>query len=125
MIILQIYSVIAFTVIGYLLSRVLKRNDIADTLWGLGFISVALIHASHMPELTFRAKLMIGLILTWGLRLSIHLGIRTFKHKKEDIRYANWRQDWKQREPLFAFLKVFLLQGIVLGFVSAPIAITI
>ncbi|MCM0606319.1 MAG: DUF2177 family protein [Xanthomonadaceae bacterium] len=125
LLILQTYGVAAFTLIGYLLSRILKRNDIADSLWGLGFIAVALIHVSQVSSLSFRAKLVLALTLIWGLRLAIHLGIRTYSHNKEDIRYANWRREWKKSEPLFAFLKVFLLQGIVLGLVSLPLAFSI
>lgn len=120
---LQLIGISAFVLIGYLLSRLLKRNDIADTLWGLGFITVALLHSTQIPTLTFRAKLVLVLVLLWGLRLSIHLGIRSFSHSREDIRYANWRRDWGTQEPLYAFLKVFLLQGIVLGIVSLPLPI--
>ena len=103
-------SVLAFVVLGYLLSRALKRNDVADTLWGLGFVLVALANARQVGELTFRAKLIVALTLAWGLRLAFYIARRSLS-KKEDPRYANWRKDWGSSEPVRSFFQIFVLQG--------------
>ncbi len=115
-------GVLGFISVGFILSRILKRNDIADFLWGLGFIAIAMLHFFEAGPLDFRATLVLGLTLLWGLRLSLHLGIRTFGSQGEDIRYANWRKDWGKSEPLMALLKVFALQGMIMGIIALPLA---
>lgn len=116
-----IFTVFSFVLIGYLLSRVLKRNDVADVVWGLGFVMVAIVNATqvHLFEKP-RALAIFVAVLAWGLRLALYIGIRNFK-KNEDARYANWRKEWGTTEPLRAFLQVFLLQGVILGVISLPI----
>ncbi len=111
----------AFALIGYALSRVLRRNDVADVLWGLGFIGLAFYQASISAPLSFRAYLAISFISLWGLRLSLYLGFRVFGKKEEDVRYAGWRKDWGRSEPWMAFLKVFALQGLMLSLISLPV----
>ena len=63
---------------------------------------------------------MLGLVALWGLRLSIYIGIR---HKDEDFRYKQMRQDWHAKGGQWGVLwrslvYVFLLQfffNIVIG----------
>ena len=115
---------LSFTLFGYILSRIFRRNDIADVLWGLGFLIVSAFHIRTVETLTFRAQFTLVLLLLWALRLSLYLGVRTFS-KTEDVRYKNWRNEWGPREPFMAFFKVFLLQGTVMLLVSAPLAFVI
>lgn len=115
-------AVCGFIVFGFVLSRLFKRNDVADFLWGLGFIALAAIHALYVQDLSFRAGVVIVMVLAWGLRLSLHLGLRVFGQKNEDPRYAEWRRTWGKAEPLRAFVKVYLLQGTMLGVIGLPIA---
>lgn len=109
-----------FVFSGFALSRLLRRNDIADVLWGLGFVGLAVLHAFENQPLSVSAKLVLGLIVFWGLRLSFYIGRRMSKHP-EDQRYANWRREWGQAEPLRAFFQVFLLQGLIMGVISLPV----
>lgn len=117
----SLYGFIAFVLVGYSLSRIFKRNDVADVLWGLGFILITAINLNSVETIGFRTKLMVSLLLLWSLRLSLYLGFRSFR-KTEDIRYLKWRLEWGDREPLMAFLKVFVLQGLVMLIVSFPLA---
>lgn len=121
MLLTLLYGVLGFTIFGFLSSRIFKRNDIADVLWGLGFIFIALLQALETETLTFRAKIVLSLILIWGLRLAIYLGKRTFSKKEEDIRYANWRKGWGSKELIFSFLQVFLLQGFFMGIIATSL----
>lgn len=66
-------------------------------------------------------KLLISTLVTvWGLRLTLHILLRN-KGKPEDFRYQKWREEngssWWWR----SFFKVFLLQGILLWIISAPL----
>jgi steroid 5-alpha reductase family enzyme/uncharacterized membrane protein len=115
----------AFTIIGYLLSRILKRNDIADTLWGLGFVGIAIIHASLGEPLSFRGKFVFTLTLLWGLRLGAHIGFRFITKKGEDPRYVEWRKTWGKSEPLMAFFNVFLVQGVIMAVISLPFVLVL
>lgn len=113
-------GVALFIAAGYALSRLLGRNDVADTLWGLGFILIAGLHLVQAGPPGFRATLVLVLVLLWGIRLSLHIGIRS-SGKPEDTRYANWRREWGAAEPVRSFFQVFVLQGVVMGLVSLPL----
>jgi steroid 5-alpha reductase family enzyme len=110
-------GVFAFIALGYSLSRVLRRNDIADSLWGLGFLALATLQLPSLWPEGWIQIMSFCLLGIWSLRLSIYLSLRNLA-KAEDIRYRNWRKEWGKTEPQMAFLKVFLLQGLILGLVS-------
>lgn len=111
---------------GYSLSRILKRNDVADPLWGLGFISVALLHLIlNRDNFTLRGVVIVGFVLLWGLRLSAHLFLRIKQNPIEDPRYSAMRKSWGAKEPLNALVKVFGLQGILMGLIAMPIGFVI
>jgi len=93
----------------YVVSRIKKRNDIADTAWGLGFILVTIFCLAFNPG----TKLLISLVLisAWGIRLVVHIYNRN-KNKKEDYRYEQWKNN--------AYSKVFLTQGFFMWLISWP-----
>jgi steroid 5-alpha reductase family enzyme/uncharacterized membrane protein len=113
---------IGISISGYILSKIIKKNDIADTLWGLGFLLISIFHIDSFAHLTVKSKLILVLITLWSLRLSIYLFIRSYK-KKEDIRYYNMRKSWGNKDNIYSFLKVFLLQSILMGIISYPLSI--
>lgn len=104
----------------WLLSLILKNSSIVDIFWGLGFVAVAWIDKSISPFMSPDKWLMLILVTVWGIRLALHIGTRNWG-KPEDFRYANWRREngasWWWR----SFFKVFLLQGIIMWIVAAPI----
>ena len=118
---LTLLGILAFALFGFFLSRILKRNDVADFLWGLGFVGIATLQAHSHEPLTFRGKLVLVLVALWGLRLSAHIGLRLFSSKKEDARYAQSRKEWGKKEPQWAFFKIFFLQSVMLGVIVEPV----
>ena len=52
----------------FLLAISLKKNDIVDIAWGMGFIVIAAISLISMPVFPARMLLMSLLVLIWGLR---------------------------------------------------------
>ncbi|MFA6007519.1 MAG: DUF1295 domain-containing protein [Candidatus Shapirobacteria bacterium] len=96
--------------VWYLVSIVKKRNDIADTAWGLGFILITIFNFVFNPS----EKLLISLVLisVWGTRLALHVYNRN-KNKKEDYRYQQWKNN--------AYLKVFMTQGFFMWLITWPI----
>ncbi len=104
----------------FIAARVRDRNDIADVAWGLGFILAALVSLAAAGEYSPRALLVTGLVAVWGLRLAAHIHFRN-RGKGEDPRYRKWREEWGSAFVLRSFLQVFMLQGVLLLLVAAPV----
>jgi steroid 5-alpha reductase family enzyme len=106
-----------YMTLWFLISVVIKRNDIADIAWGLGFIFVAWL-GGFLHGLNIKSIIVNLLITIWGLRLSLHIFLRNFK-KEEDYRYKKWREEWKNFY-LRSFFQIYLLQGILLYIIALP-----
>ncbi len=105
----------------WLLSLYLKDSSIVDIFWGTGFVIANWIYFSQTPEGAEARKWLISLLVTiWGLRLSIYILLRNWG-KGEDYRYANWRKQAGNAWWWRSYFKVFLLQGVIMWIVSAPL----
>ena len=89
-------------------------------LSGAGFVLVAWIATALDSSREPRVILLDVLTTVWGLRLSLFLLWRNWGHG-EDRRYTQMRERDGERFWLVSFFKVFLLQAVVLWFVSLPI----
>ncbi len=99
----------------FILAQIIKRNDIADIAWGLGFIFVAWLSYNGNS-----AALIANLLVTiWGIRLAWHIYQRNSK-RPEDSRYLEWRNSWKFLT-LRSFLQIFMLQGLFLFIIAQPL----
>lgn len=106
----------------WLVSLRLKDSSIVDIFWGLGFVIVVWVTfalAGGNAENT-RGLLTAVLVTLWGTRLSLHIGVRNWG-KGEDFRYAKWRAENGASWWWYSFFKVFLLQGLIMWVVSAPV----
>lgn len=112
--------ILSFSFLGFLVSRLLKRNDVADVGWGIGFIIFSSLFIERWEFLSFKASFVLFLLGAWGLRLAFYIFIRSYG-RPEDPRYASWRKQWKKKEPYLAFGKVFLLQSFLLTIIALPI----
>ena len=117
---LAAFSVFLFMTLGFIISVLRKRNDIADTLWGLGFILVAAISLIHTGLFSLIQLLVTTLVTIWGLRLALHIYLRNRK-KKEDHRYEEMHRQWKGNFYLNSYLRVFLAHGLLLLLISIPV----
>jgi steroid 5-alpha reductase family enzyme len=113
--------ILVLMVLLWLLSLRLKDASIVDIFWGLGFVITFWVTAFMNPiSFSNRALLLGALVTIWGLRLAIHIYQRNHG-QPEDFRYAKWREEngaswwWK------SFFKVFLLQGVLLWIIAAPL----
>jgi len=106
----------------FFLSLLKKDNSIIDIAWGLGFIVIALLILAIDGGYFARQLLITGLIILWGLRLSSNIFLRN-SGRPEDFRYKAWRKMWKKNFFLHSYFKIFILQGIVMFFVSIPIVL--
>lgn len=104
----------------FLLALKFKRNDFADVIWGPGMLLASLGGLTFSwwlnPHFQFTKLDGLALLLLsfWSIRLFFHLGIRTLSHDQEDIRYQKMRESWKDSWKLQSYLKVFVLQGLLM-----------
>ncbi len=105
----------------WLLSLSLKNSSIVDIFWGTGFVVANGVYFALTPDGFLARKLLIGILVTiWGLRLSIHILTRNWR-KGEDFRYRKWREENGPRWWWKSGLQVFLLQGLLMWIISAPL----
>ena len=79
-------AVMGFMIAVWALSVAIKNASIADTFWGLGFVLVAWITLLGADGYLGRRLLITLLVTAWGLRLALHIGMRSWG-KGEDRRY--------------------------------------
>lgn len=103
----------------FMISVLLKRNDVADIAWGLGYGLVCLFLAYTQPVSSVSMLLYI-LVWVWGLRLSIYIYLRNRK-KPEDYRYKQWREEWGKTFFWRSYLQVYLLQAFFLFIIILPV----
>ena len=113
--------ILGLMILLWLLSLWLKDSSIVDIFWGTGFVIAGWVYFSLTKDGFLARKLLIAVITTiWGLRLSIHIFIRN-AGKGEDFRYRKWRGEAGSAWWWRSFFKVFLLQGILMWIISAPL----
>jgi steroid 5-alpha reductase family enzyme len=105
----------------WLLSLARKDASVIDPFWGLGFFVVT-VAACVLNGLVPRTALLLILIAVWSLRLSVYLLWRNWGHG-EDRRYVKMREKHGRRFWWVSLFSVFLLQGVILWFVSLPIQV--
>lgn len=104
----------------FLISVEIKRNDIADVAWGLGFVMMAGVSFFISGQTSIRSILVFVLISVWGLRLAWHIHKRNHG-KPEDYRYRKWREDWGKWFYLRSYFQIYMLQGVLLFIIVSPV----
>jgi steroid 5-alpha reductase family enzyme len=113
--------ILALMVLLWLVSLLLKNSSIVDIFWGAGFVLSAWFYALLLPgSLSLRQGLFLALVTLWGMRLTLHILIRNWG-KPEDFRYQKWREEAGRGWWIRSLFKVFLLQGILMWLISAPL----
>jgi steroid 5-alpha reductase family enzyme len=104
----------------WLLSLALRNASIVDVFWGLGFVVLALVYFAGADGFVGRKVLITTLVAIWGARLSLYI-LRRNWGKGEDYRYREWRERAGESFWWRSFFQVFLLQGVLLWLISAPL----
>lgn len=107
---------------GWLISLAIRNVTIVDSLWGLGFILIAVLTWFMSDGYWIRKLLIVCLVFLWGLRLSIYLTWRNWG-KAEDPRYGGWREKSGNRFWFVSLFKVFILQALFMWVISLPLQI--
>jgi steroid 5-alpha reductase family enzyme len=107
--------------IWFFIAQALQRHDIADILWGTGFIVTAVTAVILSESITLRGYLVLLLVVLWGARLTMHIYMRN-KGKPEDRRYRKWKQEWGRHAVIRAYVQLFLFQGLLMVIISLPVS---
>ena len=125
---LAIYGITALIILFFMtllwvISLVLKDSSIVDIFWGTGFVVITWVSFVVTPQGFLARKILLATLVTiWGLRLSIHVLVRNWG-KGEDFRYQKWREESGRNWWWFSYFKVFLLQGVLMWIISAPLPV--
>lgn len=109
-------------VLTFGVARLRRRYDTIDTFWGLGFVLVAVlgfVQSRGQGDVALRVVVTF-LTTVWGLRLALHLHLRNRGHA-EDPRYTDILRRSGPNPGWRIFTRVYLVQGLVLWFVSLPV----
>jgi len=123
---IELYGIALLVILGtmvilWLVSLQLKNSSIVDIFWGTGFVIANWVYFILTPDGFPLRKWLIGILVTiWGMRLSLHI-LRRNWGKPEDFRYQVWRRDAGARWWWLSFFRVFLLQGMLMWIISAPL----
>jgi steroid 5-alpha reductase family enzyme len=117
---LSLAIVVGYMTVLWLLSLALRNASIVDVFWGLGFVVLAFAYFAGGDGFVGRRVLITTLVTIWGLRLTQHI-LRRNWGKGEDYRYRDWRERWGEKFWWRSLFQVFLLQGILLWLISAPL----
>ncbi|RJQ81103.1 DUF1295 domain-containing protein [Amycolatopsis panacis] len=96
------------------------RYDTVDTFWGLGFPLIAVVSLPFGSAPWPLRLVVAALTVVWGLRLAIHLHLRNHG-RPEDPRYVRMAERAGPRLAVRMYVRVYLMQGVVLWFVSLPV----
>ena len=113
-------SILVYMTLCFIVSVILKRNDVADIAWGLGFVITSLVVLVIRHNATLTTISAFILVLIWGSRLSLHIGLRNIK-KPEDFRYKTWRDTWGKWFYLRSFFQIYILQGFLMLLILLPV----
>lgn len=105
----------------FVLAFILKRRDVADVAWGLGFVLAAWAAYSMRNNETWVTAAAVLLTTAWGLRLFLHIGSRNLRKKAEDSRYAALGTLGSLQIWLRTYVSVFLFQAGLILAISLPI----
>ncbi len=119
---LQMFIIIMIIMtILWVISVIIKNVSIVDIFWGPGFIISCACYFLNCNGNESRKIILMSLVAIWGLRLSFYVAWRN-KGKGEDFRYRQFRKNYgEKRYWWISFFQTFLLQGILMWLISAPL----
>lgn len=113
------FAAFVYMTMAFIVALIRRDNSIVDILWGPGFILLALSTILTRESVSPKAIILLFLTSLWAIRLAIYI-YRRNHGKREDFRYAAWRQTWKYFI-LRSYFQVFMLQGTLMLIIAWPV----
>lgn len=104
--------------VAWCISALIRRADIIDPCWGLGFAAIAVAVIVQSGRTDFWPAI---LTVIWGLRLFLHLVIRWWGEEHEDRRYSAMRAKGSDKWWLQSLATVFWLQAAIMWALCVPL----
>jgi steroid 5-alpha reductase family enzyme len=105
----------------WIISIIIRNVSIVDIFWGTGFVITCGYYFMNSQGNDSRKIILLILVAIWGLRLSGYLAWRNLG-KGEDFRYREFRRKYgEKRYWWISFFQTFLLQGVLMWLISAPL----
>jgi steroid 5-alpha reductase family enzyme len=120
---LNLAVAVAVMVFVWILSLRLRDVSIVDIAWGGVGAGIAFFSFLAAGGSTPRRILITSMVILWGIRLALHIGIRK-KGSPEDFRYAAMRAEHGSAFPLRSLFTIFLLQAFLIWVVTLPVQVT-
>lgn len=123
---MQIYlyalaGILSMMLLLWIVSIWIRNVSIVDLFWGIGFIIACLIYLMLSEGYELRKIMIFSMICIWGLRLTVYLFFRN-RGKGEDFRYQEFRRKYgAHRYWWISLFQTFLLQGVLMWLISAPL----
>lgn len=113
-------AVLVYITVVFAAAWRLGRLDIVDIAWGGGFVVAAVtsLLLGHAGTLQY---IVTGLVVIWALRLGYYIFKRVRSSPSEDPRYVEMRSKWKGNPAVNAYLRIFLVQGLLAIIVSVAV----
>ncbi len=111
---------LAIMTAGWLVSVAKRDAGLADAFWGPAFAAAAWVYYAAQGGGRGRALLVPVLVSVWGLRLALHILIRS-RGRGEDPRYAAMRAGHPSSFAWRSLFTVFWLQAAIAWIVAAPL----
>lgn len=116
----NVLLVLSLMTLLWIVSVRLRDASIVDPWWSMAFLLV-LAQTALRTGLTPGKALLLAMVAAWALRLWGYLLLRS-RGKPEDPRYAGFREKYgADRYWWFSYFQVFLLQGVLVVVISAPL----
>jgi len=115
-----VLAVFAYMTGVYLIAQAKSDYSTVDIAWGPGFVLVGALSLALSPETTLRGVIAVILVGAWRIRLGYHIFRRNWG-KPEDYRYTKMRESWEGRAYLISYVRIFLLQGLLMLLISYPL----
>lgn len=122
--IIQLVTLIGAAFLLWLISHKIRKVSIIDRFWSAFFLMASLVAWLLSPSLLINTMLMMIPLLLWGVRLSLHIAIRSFK-KGEDPRYIRLEKTYRHLGKTWALWIVFLPQVLLAWIINWPITVAI
>lgn len=114
---LSLITIFVYMTVWFVIAKRRKRLDTVDSAWGGGFVLIAWLVALQQPSI--RTYMVAAMVTAWSARLTYHLARRS-RRNGEDPRYIELAKKHK-RVWLWAYLWIFLFQGLLVFLVGLPI----
>jgi steroid 5-alpha reductase family enzyme len=102
----SLYVMLAFALLGWLISLFRKKVSHVDTMWSLFFLLAGVTVAYLTQPLSIRAYMVLVLLSLWIVRLATYITWRNGGH--EDERYEVIRQN---NQPHFSIKSLYIIFG--------------